>query len=97
MPRFRTITCFFIIFTIAWGTAATLSDIFACTPVRAAWDYTIYAPRCINFIVWITVLMGIETILDTAILILPIREVLRLQMDRKRKIAVCGVFLLGSL
>lgn len=70
---------------------------FACTPVAFIWDITIQGGHCISLIALarFTCITGIVT--DILILTLPIPIVWNMQLNRSKKIGVCGVFLLGSL
>lgn len=81
---------------VLWWLAATLANIFSCMPVELLWDLSLDG-RCFNFnIFWFCV--GIlETIIDITILVLPIKMVMGLQLSRRNKIVLSGIFLLGGL
>ncbi|KAL8995726.1 MAG: hypothetical protein Q9169_004584 [Polycauliona sp. 2 TL-2023] len=70
---------------------------FVCTPVALVWDRTIQGGRCIDLIALarFTCISGFVT--DILILLLPMPIVWNMHMEHSKKVAVTGVFLLGSL
>ena len=81
---------------VLWWLAATLANIFSCMPVELMWDLSLKG-RCFNFnIFWFSIGI-IETVIDIIILILPIKMITGLQMSRRKKIVLSGIFLLGGL
>lgn len=85
-------------FMIAWGIAFVGVAIFSCNPIYAFWEFELKATAyCINDQAWY-IAMAVPTILtDLLILAMPIRQVWKLQLDQKSKIALTFIFLLGSL
>ncbi|KAL8854181.1 MAG: hypothetical protein Q9198_010935, partial [Flavoplaca austrocitrina] len=85
-----------IIFTVAVCLVSVFGSSFACTPVAHIWDPISTNGHCINLIGFarFTSITGLVT--DILILTLPIPIVWNLQMEQSKKIAVTGVFLLGS-
>ncbi|KAI1870912.1 hypothetical protein JX265_005952 [Neoarthrinium moseri] len=83
---------------VAWFVAVELVTIFQCSPIPAAWDKTLdpTGERCINSLHFYTGNSAANFVLDLAILILPVPEILHLNMSRTRKWAVVGVFALGT-
>lgn len=83
---------------LVWGTVFTFLVIFQCTPIYAAWDLVAAATaKCIPFG---KLVLGYEItniILDLAILALPARMVMRLQMAKDKKIMTISVFSLVTL
>ena len=79
-----------------WGVAAFLLYALECIPLRGFWDHNVQA-TCVNSRGELIGTSTANIITDIAILCLPIRQVLQLQMPAHLKVAVCGVFLLGSL
>lgn len=82
--------------SISWGVAIVITTCLQCTPIARFWDQTI-AGRCIDYMAFYEYSGIVNCIIDGLTIMLPIREVLRLQMSRGRKLALCGVFLLGTL
>ena len=78
-----------------WITSVTVS-IFGCRPIRAAWETTPHS-FCVNTLAFFLALELYNCLLDVAILSLPVREVRKLQMPLKQKVAVATIFLLGGL
>lgn len=85
-------------FMIAWGIAFVGVALFSCNPIYAFWEFELQAiSYCINDQAWY-IAMAVPTILtDIIILVMPIRQVWKLQLDRKSKIALTFIFLLGGL
>ncbi|EGE85629.1 integral membrane protein [Blastomyces dermatitidis ATCC 18188] len=89
-------TCYVLIaFNIVSGIAFIPPTIWQCSPVHAFWDRSV-PHRCIkNLANWLSYAL-INILTDVAILILPIRQVMHLQLRRNDKIAVIFVFALGG-
>ncbi|KAK9422143.1 putative Integral membrane protein [Seiridium unicorne] len=79
-----------------WGISILLVAIFQCTPVASQWDKTIDG-TCINQLAFYRWLGIPNAIHDVSMLIVPAPAIWKLQMPRKQKIALTGVFLLGSI
>lgn len=94
-----TISCIAIAaVTIAWLIAYLVSQFLLCRPYQYFWDKSIPGGTCINIrhvAYFITSPPDILT--NIAILILPIPSLWGLQMQRRRKLAISGIFLLASL
>ncbi|ETR97642.1 hypothetical protein M419DRAFT_12444 [Trichoderma reesei RUT C-30] len=93
--KFRMI-CWAMIFQIAAGLVAlSFTTIFQCTPVRYSWDKTIPG-TCINIKAFWYGQSGWNTLMDVVVLVLPIPVILKLQMNRRAKISILAVFVLGA-
>lgn len=94
---FRIALCVAGALTIMWWIAAILDSIFQCVPVQAIWDKSIRDPKCQD--VRASALgTGISNmILDIMFLIIPLPMIWKLQVTRKIKISLTGIFLLGAL
>jgi len=66
-----------------------------CIPVNTPWDQSMPG-KCINYEKFWLVIIGAELIDNIGILVLPVQEVLKLKLSTRRKIAITGVFLVGS-
>jgi len=85
-------------FCIAWGISVFFVAIFSCTPIHGFWDILMQPPpKCINNKAFYIGLSVPNILADIAILSLPVTKVWHLQMSRRSKIAVSGMFLLGGL
>ncbi|KAL8893717.1 MAG: hypothetical protein Q9192_004995 [Flavoplaca navasiana] len=94
-----TISCIAIAaVTVAWLIASLVAQFLLCRPFQYFWDKSIPGGTCINIkhvAYFITSPPDILT--SIAILILPIPSLWGLQMQRRRKLAISGIFLLASL
>lgn len=84
---------------LVWLVVCLFLIIFQCSPVPAAWRVMmrLSGARCIPAT---RIVFGAElanVLLDILILALPIYMVRRLQLPRRRKVVVGGIFLLGGL
>ncbi|OAX84593.1 hypothetical protein ACJ72_01047 [Emergomyces africanus] len=88
--------CYFLVtFNIAAGIAYIPPTIWQCSPVHAFWDRSV-PHRCINNMgSWLSYAL-INILTDVIILVLPIQQVMRLQLRRNDKIAIIFVFALGG-
>ena len=93
--------CFFLIGLVTSSAIAfVLVTIWQCNPVAAFWDKDLLAQpgaRCFSSEAFWFSYSVINIILDVLILLLPIHEVLKLQLPSREKIALCAVFSLGIL
>ena len=81
---------------VAWFIAIFMLDIFQCTPVQRQWDRTIEG-SCVNDRLSF-VSNGIFNILiDFATLLLPMPVIWKLHRSWQDRIALMGIFALGSL
>ena len=91
-------------FQIAWWTNVGLVGVLfivfialtctQCKDLSTIWDSS---GSCIPDQTMIATSGFINAVIDSAILVLPLRMVWLLQMDRKQKVAICGVFGLGLM
>lgn len=68
-----------------------------CAPIAYYYDRTIPGGSCKNQVISGTANAALSFVGDIAILILPLPMIWTLQMNIRRKLAVTGIFLLGSL
>ncbi|KAF3765299.1 putative integral membrane protein, partial [Cryphonectria parasitica EP155] len=82
-------------FVIMWGISLVLVTIFSCQPIHGFWDITTPS-KCVNS-KWFFIGNSIPNIIaDVILLFLPMRDVWRLQLQLRSKIAVSVMFVLGS-
>jgi hypothetical protein len=84
-------------YTIAWAISTWIVNLTTCTPIAYFYDKTIPNGHCRNQAISGSINGSLSLFGDIMILILPIPMVLRLQIDLRRKIALLGIFLLGTL
>jgi len=91
----------FVLWVIAglvcsWMMAMGLAMIFQCDPIRKAWN-PILAGSCIDISKLYLGNAIPNIITDVIIIIVPIPMIWDLKITRSQRIALCGVFLMGSL
>lgn len=67
-----------------------------CTPISHLWK-PLSPGHCRNFVLFYAIVSSIETGIDAAILLLPVRPVLNLHLPLQTRLAILGIFVLGSL
>lgn len=83
---------------IAFWFSATLADCLNCIPLEWTWRNGNADPRhCINYNTFWLVTGIFESVIDLAILALPIGMVSTLHLERSKRYGVAGIFLLGGL
>ena len=71
-------------------------SIFQCTPVNATWDPNMKG-SCIDILLAACIPGAINVVSDLATVLLPLPLILKLQLERTRKIQLVGIFLLSGL
>ncbi|KAF3766659.1 hypothetical protein M406DRAFT_355317 [Cryphonectria parasitica EP155] len=96
---FRIINNVFIVITIAWTIAITFALAFQCYPVHNFWDLfeSEYTEHCVEVTALYLAVAVSDMVLDILIFLLPVPHLYSLKMPLGRKLAVCGIFLLGSI
>ena len=84
-------------YTIAWGISTWIVNLTVCTPVAYYYDKTIPGGHCKNQAVSGTINAVLSLAGDICILALPLPMISQLQINHRRKVALAGIFLLGSL
>ena len=84
------------IFVAATEITQIFSGIFQCTPINAAWD-----PRVKGHCIYLSKVLitgaAFDIASDFVILLLPMPKLWHLQISRKQKIQLIGIFLLGGV
>ncbi|KAF2730897.1 hypothetical protein EJ04DRAFT_499707 [Polyplosphaeria fusca] len=78
-----------------WFTGVFVA-IFQCTPVQAAWDFTIPNRKCINFIGYLYASSAVTVATDLVLCFLPLPYLWRLQMPLKQRVILCMLFAGGA-
>ncbi|KAI3393578.1 hypothetical protein diail_3927 [Diaporthe ilicicola] len=82
----------------AFWAASTLATIFNCWPIQWSWLNSLSpADHCINYNIFWLAMGVVEEVLDICILVLPVRQVMKLQLSPQKKVGVASIFLLGGL
>ena len=83
--------------TISWWLAAFIDTIFQCIPVQYSWNMDMKNGRCQD-IRAAALGTGISNlILDVLLLALPLPMIWQIKIDRKIRVSLTGIFLLGAL
>lgn len=81
---------------VAWGISILFAGIFQANPISAIWHWK--EPHTqVDYIKYVMGTAIPNVVTDFVILGLPISMVWQLQLSKRRKGALCGVFLLGTL
>ncbi|KAL8715438.1 MAG: hypothetical protein Q9220_000772 [cf. Caloplaca sp. 1 TL-2023] len=83
-------------FIIAWCPAVFFTALFQCNPVAFAWDKSIAGGTCINVLAFFRYIAVPIVVSDMALLLLPLPMIWRLRITLRQKLALLGVFFLGS-
>ncbi|KAL8842366.1 MAG: hypothetical protein Q9176_002755 [Flavoplaca citrina] len=94
--RWRACHMALCIASVAVGVIQCFGIAFQCTPVAFFWDRTIPGGHCINTSAFFRFNNIANMLTDILILAMPIPIVWSLHLDRRKKIGVCGLFLLGG-
>lgn len=80
-----------------WSTASILMTTLQCLPVQATWDKSITDAKCLDSdALWYQYAV-INPTTDILILLLPVRDVLRLHVPLKQKIGLLAMFSSGTV
>ncbi|KAH6658462.1 hypothetical protein BKA67DRAFT_656653 [Truncatella angustata] len=91
---FRTRSMIVICVSIAWLISAFVVSLCFCFPLEKFWN-PIKPGRCIDINLYFLLIGVFETVLDTAVLALPVRAIFKVQLPLKTRLLVSGIFLLG--
>ncbi|KAM7207780.1 hypothetical protein V8F20_001822 [Naviculisporaceae sp. PSN 640] len=96
VPYLRRACLYLMLASTVWFAVAEVTDFCICIP---GYDFSWVSRRgqCLNLNYFALFIGILEVLLDIAILVLPIRVILSLQMPRRAKFTVSGVFLVGVL
>ena len=94
--RLRTILWIIAGFSICYCIVQCSIVIFACRPIRAAWDINVKG-TCIPVNIAFMGMGAFNALTDVIIVCLPMPLLWRLHVDKARKVQLCSIFLLGGL
>ncbi|KAH7009426.1 uncharacterized protein B0I36DRAFT_226338, partial [Microdochium trichocladiopsis] len=96
VPTIRHITWALLCLLPVLGAVYTLLTALQCIPIESIWDRLITARRCIdiNAVIYSRGILSIVE--DVAILILPMKQIWQLQIQRHRRITLVALFSIGS-
>lgn len=95
--KFRKIVWGIMVFCGCFGIAFMLLIILECHPASFKWEHWDEQGECINITLITWICAGINITLDIIVILLPIPQVLKLQLNWKKKAQLIGMFGLGFL
>lgn len=95
LTLFDRATRVFMAVLCAFYIASTIAKIWECTPRSKIWDKEIPG-RCVDRSKLFTSSGIFNTVTDVIILLIPVKVVWKLQIDKKRKLGIILVFTVGS-
>lgn len=94
MPRFRMITWAVMAFIVVANLTSTLVLIFQCNPIAKSWKPELPGWCLANYPTW-NATAAITIFCDVVTFLLPVPLFARLQIDRRRKLGLIFLFVLG--
>ncbi|KAI3331709.1 hypothetical protein HD806DRAFT_478092 [Xylariaceae sp. AK1471] len=94
---YRAITYALIGIISATGAAVIITSLASCRPFSARWDPALFPTHCIDAPRFWQGASIPNVVTDVVMLVLPIPVVWHLHIDKKQKLALTGIFLLGSV
>lgn len=83
---------------MAWSVVFVLVSIFSCRPVHALWDWELQpVSYCINSPGFYGTMAVVTILTDVLILCMPVRQVWKLQLSQRSRIALTFIFLIGGV
>ena len=96
--RFRNISSGLIILCLLWWIIAAFGQIFMCRPVAAFFDPTsLTSNQCMDIRSFLRGMTIANVFLDAGVLCFPIYKVNTLQLQRRQKLMLSSIFLMGGL
>lgn len=98
-PQFRRIIIVTLVVTAAYILAFSLTVVFHCTPISFGWNGWSgeFEGHCVNFNAFAWAHAIINIIFDVFVIALPIPELLKLHLSRRRLIHLILMFSVGFL
>lgn len=95
-PLMQKITFVGLMFETAWAVTLSVLLPLVCVPVSAFWDTSVPG-RCLDQLAIWYVMASVNLVTDFVVFSLPLPVVRSLQLPRRQKIMLMGVFCLGFL
>ncbi|BCS14850.1 hypothetical protein ALUC_70083A [Aspergillus luchuensis] len=86
-----------MLFLAAWYVAFQTTAIFQCIPIHHEWQKKTATGHCIDFVPFVITLAATNLCTDVLLLVLPTREIWKLQIPWPRKIGLSIIFTLGVI
>lgn len=84
-------------FVLAYSIAGILIVVLQCHPIQSAWELTIQPTYRVNLPLGALIVGIVNVVADILTLVLPIHIIWGLHLDKRMRIQITGIFLLGSL
>jgi hypothetical protein len=98
LEGFGRIVLVIIILHVLWAISGFVVNTFPCWPIDTQWnDIPNFEAKCINYPQFFLASMCIEVVLNTSTLVLPISQVMQLQLGLWTRVSVSSIFLLGGM
>ncbi|MCJ1293825.1 hypothetical protein MMC34_005381 [Xylographa carneopallida] len=94
--RFRLISLLLVIWSALWLVSGTFVEIFFPSPIPSYWDPNVSGKWLINYDGFWLAAMVLELVTELTILSLPVRQISKLQLSRRKKMLLSFIFLLGG-
>ncbi|KAK3614611.1 hypothetical protein LTR56_027141 [Elasticomyces elasticus] len=96
IPKVFQMKCWVVLgLTISWTIASVAATIWQCTPIKGAWNSSVPHTCIDTSMFWMAYAVS-NILTDAIVIVLPIPEVLKLNLNQRNKIMLCSVFLLGG-
>jgi len=86
-----------IVVVVLYSLVATFEWLYACRPMAKLWDLTVTHGSCVDFNKIYIFSGAMNTATDLIILLLPTAILWNLQLPRRQKFGVLGIFMTGGL
>lgn len=91
VPGFQIAAYVVMACSVAWMLQTMLVPVFLCAPISYQWDPTVDG-TCGNSMIAYTSVSVVDIITDALVLLLPLKPLARLQIQRAYKVALVAVF-----
>lgn len=82
--------------TLAWWISGTVCEGVGMRPVQADWNLQLVGQYYVDYIPFWLTSMVVELALEIATLVLPVREIAKLQLENRKKALVVAMFCMGA-
>ncbi|KAK5632336.1 hypothetical protein RRF57_008050 [Xylaria bambusicola] len=86
-----------IIVCVAWFIAVEGLNLGICQPIAYMWDHSIRGGQCLETKLGIVIPAAFNVVIDVAIVVLPVYEVMKLRLSTAKISFVIGIFCIGGL
>lgn len=76
----------------AIGISAIVATIFQCSPIQAAWDFTIDGSQCIPFVDFLYANAAISIATDLILIVAPLPYFWSLSLPLRQRLVICVLF-----